>query len=237
MFYDAFTEKVTSLTTKFREELPIDPNSVSPPIVIYHTETNTSAYKINISQYESVDHINMICHLYESLISAARAKGYRDILDIGSGIQCGKVVDATIKTSNPRICPTGTGEYFKYIEDAVGLHSDILLKDCLYEQDWIETQDTFDCVCAIRFYPWPIKNLPLTKEVYKNVLKEIDRVLKPHGELWCSPVDHRAFQHLNDHVSDWVKLFDEVNTQTFIEQYGSLYRIPKANLQHIISTL
>ena len=227
MELDAFAERVMSATTLFKtvlKEKSLDNDWFR-------------VYERNITQYEDINHINMLYLVYSKMILEARKRGYTDILDIGSGIQCAKMIDPSITSSNPLKALTGTAEYFQYINHALGVRDDITLNDCMDNHRWIQTHNTFDCLFLIRFFPWDLKVLPYTKTIYRNIIHELDRTLRPDGVVWYNPISHDRFQAM---AGDTYKLWEpveDINTQRYLEYYGPIYQITKSDLHTIALSL
>lgn len=227
MELEAFAERVMSATTLFKtvlSEKALDNDWFR-------------VYERNISQYDSVEHINMLYIVYSKMILEARKRGYTDILDIGSGIQCAKMIDPSIVSSNPKKALTGTAEYFQYINHALDIKDDVVLKDCMHNTRWIQTHDTFDCLFLIRFFPWDLDVIPYTKTIYKNIISELDRTLRPDGVVWYNPISHERFELMAGDTYKLWECIDSINTPRYYEHYGPIYQITKSDLHAIALSL
>lgn len=227
MELDAFTERVLSATTLFKT-------------VFKEKALNNDWFRVyehNISQYDDSSHIEMLYIVYMKMIYEARKRGYIDILDIGSGIHCAKVIDPHITSSNPRSAITGTAEYFQYISHALNIKNDVVLSDCISTARWINTYQTFDCLFLIRFFPWDMNILPYTKTIYKNILQELDRVLRPDGVVWYNPIHHEKFKTMAGDTYNLWEPVESINTARYFNQFGPIYQITKHDLHTVASSL
>jgi hypothetical protein len=227
MELEAFAERVTSATTLFKT-------------VLKEKALNNDWFRIyerNISQYDDTEHINMLYLVYLKMILEARKRGYTDILDIGSGIQCAKMIDPTITSSNPQSALTGTAEYFQYINHALNIEDDVVLADCIKESNWINTHNTFDCLLLIRFFPWDLEILPYTKTIYKNIICELDRTLRPDGVVWYNPISHDRFETMAGDTYQLWEPVEIINTPRYYKHYGPIYQITKSDLHTIALSL
>jgi hypothetical protein len=227
MELDAFAERVMSATTMFRYVLKEKASQ----------QHWYSAYDKNASQYEDKKQIIRLYLLHLKMIVEARKRGYNDILDVGSGINCAKIIDPSISSSNPLYAFTGESDLFRYIGHALDIENDVILGDCFIDANWIQTYNTYDCLFVIRFIPWPSEIVPWSKKIYTNIITELDRVLRPNGVVWYNPIDHEKFKIMSGDTYQLWEPVDQINHADYFQHYGPIYQITKADLHKIASSL